>query len=320
MIDPRTLALPVIAAPLFIVSGPELVIACCRSGIVGSFPALNARTSEQLDTWLTEIGQALEGTEQPVFAVNLIVHKTNPRLEADLALCVKHQVPLIITSLGAVPELVDTVHGYGGQVFHDVIKRRHAQKAADAGVDGLIAVSAGAGGHAGTINPFALITEIRQFFDKTLVLAGGLTRGGDILAAQAAGADLAYLGTRFICTVESRAQDGHKRMIETARADDIVYTDKVSGVAANFLKASLEAAASRKEQSADGSGEAHQGKSGELDMSEAEARAWRDIWSAGHGVGGIGSTPSVQELVGSLKDEYRLALQRVQRPADRPMA
>ncbi len=306
MIDTRTLTLPVVAAPLFIISGPELVIACCRSGIVGSFPALNARTTDQLDEWLTEIRQALAGEAQPLFGVNLIVHKTNPRLQADLAVCVKHQVPLIITSLGAVPELIETVHAYGGQVFHDVIKRRHAEKAAEAGVDGLIAVSAGAGGHAGTISPFALISEIRQFFDKTLVLAGSLSRGGDILAAQAAGADLAYLGTRFICTEESRAQAGHKAMIEAASSGDIVYTDKVSGVAANFLEASLAAAADRNE--------AHDAT--ELDMAESEARAWRDIWSAGHGVGAIGSTPSVQELVGSLREEYRAALARIREQAD----
>lgn len=301
VIDTRSLSVPVIAAPLFIVSGPEIVIASCRAGIVGSFPALNARTTEQLDGWLGEISSALADVPQKVFAVNLIVHKSNPRLEADLEVCIRHKVPLIITSLGAVAELVDAVHAYGGQVFHDVIKKRHAEKAAEAGVDGLIAVSAGAGGHAGTINPFALVGEIRQFFDRTLVLAGSLTQGGDILAAQAVGADLAYLGTRFICTAESRAQPGHKAMIEAATASDIVYTDKVSGVAANFLRASLDAAAGRNET--------HDAE--ELDLSGSEARAWRDIWSAGHGVGRIDTTPTVQELVSQLRQEYDASMQRL---------
>ena len=301
MLKPDKLAMPVIAAPMFLVSGPELVTACCKSGIVGSFPALNQRTTADFEVWLNEIEENLRDVDHPGFGVNLIVHKTNPRLQADLDVCVKHRVPLIITSLGAVPELVEAVHSYGGLVFHDITTIRHANKAAAAGVDGLIAVSAGAGGHAGTMNPFALINEIKQFFDKTIVLSGSLSTGADVAAARACGADYAYLGTRFICTKESRAHAQYKTMIEESTMADIVYTDKVSGIPANFLAKSLANA----QTEASGSKEIDLGK--ELTPTEDESKAWKDIWSAGHGVGGIHSTPSVSELVEQLQQEYATA-------------
>ncbi len=307
-----------IAAPMFLVSGPELVTACCRSGIVGTFPALNQRTTGGFEGWLDEIERNLSSVPNPGFGVNLIVHKTNPRLQADLDVCVRHRVPLIITSLGAVPELVEAVHSYGGLVFHDVINLRHAHKAANAGVDGLIAVSAGAGGHAGTVHPFALINEIRQIFDKTIILSGSLSSGSDILAATAAGADYAYLGTRFICTEESRASAGHKDMIEASSAVDIVYTDAVSGISANFLKASVEAAQARAENENDsetGSGSARDEKKidfgKELTAPEDEAKAWKDVWSAGQGVGGISCSPTTAALVDQLYVEYQSAVNRI---------
>ncbi len=312
MIDTSKLKLPVIAAPMFLVSGPELVVASCKAGIVGTFPALNQRTTEGFDEWLTSIEQSLSGVDHPGYGVNLIVHKTNPRLQADLEVCVRHKVPLIITSLGAVPELVEAVHAYGGKVFHDVINIRHAKKAAAAGVDGLIAVAAGAGGHAGTMSPFALINEIRQFFDKTVILSGSLSTGADVAAARVAGADFAYLGTRFICSAESQATDDNKRMIERASAADIVYTDKVSGVWANFLAESIAAA----QASSEGSKREEEGDKPidfgeELLAPEDEAKAWKTIWSAGHGVGSITTSPSVAEIVDSLSSEYETAKQRL---------
>ncbi|MEC7496160.1 MAG: nitronate monooxygenase, partial [Pseudomonadota bacterium] len=236
------LRLPLVAAPMFLASGPELVLACCRAGIVGSFPAKNPRTLDGLDEWLTVIGEGIAspGRRAPAtFAVNLIVHRSNDVVEGELDLCVRHQVPIVITSLGAVSELVDRVHAYGGLVFHDVINLRHAGKAIDAGVDGLIAVAAGAGGHTGRASPFALVNEIRQVFDGTLLLSGAMATGVDIAAAQMMGADLAYLGTRFIGTRECRAQDGYKEMIVESSLSDIVETDRVSGVNASFLAPSL---------------------------------------------------------------------------------
>jgi len=282
MLNPANAKLPLIAAPMFLVSGPELVIACCKAGIIGTFPALNQRTSDGFVDWLNIIKKELSGVDHPGFGVNLIVHDTNPRLEADLKLCVEHKVPLVITSLGAVRDVVDAVHSYGGKVFHDVINLRHAQKAADAGVDGLIAVSTGAGGHAGTLHPFALLGEIRKIFAGPIALSGALSNGSDVAAAIAAGADYAYLGTRFICTNESRAASGYKTMIEQANAKDIVYTDKVSGVYANFLGASLSAAQTDSEHMVD-----HKpiDFGAELTAPEDDAKAWKDIWSAGHGVG-----------------------------------
>ena len=235
------------------ISGPKLVVECCKNGIVGTFPALNQRTTEGFDQWLTEIKHDLAefeketGKKAAPFGVNLIVHHTNPRLQADLEVCIKHKVPLIITSLGAVSTVVDAIHSYGGLVFHDIVMRRHAIKAAAAGVDGLILVAAGAGGHAGTINPMSLVSEIKSFFDKTILLSGCISNGRDVASAMQMGADLAYLGTRFINTKESRADEGYRNMIIESSASDIVYTAAVSGVPANFLRGSLDAMGITKE-------------------------------------------------------------------------
>jgi len=309
MLNTDHLKLPIVAAPMFLVSGPALVTACCREGIVGTFPALNQRTAEGFEQWLDEIEADLTGVDHPGFGVNLIVHKTNPRLQEDLDICVKHKVPLIITSLGAVPELVEAVHSYGGKVFHDVINIRHAKKAAAAGVDGLIAVAAGAGGHAGTINPFGLVSEIREFFDGTVLLSGCQSTGGDVAAAQAMGADYAYMGTRFICTQESQAQAEYKAMVEESNAADIVYTNKVSGVNANFLKQSIEAAGMVLETSDADKKPIDFGE--ELLAPEEGSKAWKDIWSAGQGVGAIDSSPSVAALVNELSEQYQQAYARV---------
>lgn len=303
----QRLRLPVVAAPMFLISNPRLVLACCASGVVGSFPALNQRDSTGFKAWLEEIEAGLALLQAPApYAVNLIVHPTNPRLQADLALCVEHRVPIVITSLGAVKELVDAVHGYGGLVFHDVTTRRHAEKAAEAGVDGLIAVAAGAGGHAGTCSPFALAAEIRQFFDKTLLLAGCLNHGHEILAAQMLGADLAYMGTRFIATAESQAPGAYKQMLLDAHAADIIHTPAVSGVPASFLRPSLEQAGY--DINALKSGH----EQGKLKPLDDEAKAWKTVWSAGQGVGGIDDLPSASALIGRLHDEYRNALERCQ--------
>ena len=308
----KELSLPAIAAPMFLISGPQLVIECCKNGIVGTFPALNQRTSEGFEEWLIEIKTVLSAFEKETgkkaapFGVNLIVHNTNPRVAADLALCVKHEVPLIITSLGAVSELVDTVHGYGGLVFHDVIKKRHAEKAAEAGVDGLILVAAGAGGHAGTINPMPLITEIKKFFKKTILLAGCISTGRDIASAMQMGADLAYMGTRFINTKESKAPKEYQDMIIDCGATDIVYTAAVSGVSANFLAPSLNAMGvtaemlARKEKVDFGE---------ELTVNKDEAKAWATIWSAGQGVTTITDSPSVSDLVSDLKTEFKTVIE-----------
>lgn len=293
------LALPAIAAPMFLVSGPDLVVETCKGGVLGTFPALNARTTDLYRDWLTDIAGRLAGSPKAApFGVNLIVHKTNLRLQADIAVTVEKKVPLVITSLGAVREVVDAVHSYGGLVFHDVISRRHAEKAAEAGVDGIIAVAAGAGGHAGTLSPFALLGEIRSVFDKTLVLSGAMSTGAHVAAAQMMGADLAYLGTRFIATRESMAQQGFKEMIVAARADDIVYTDAISGVNANFLKPSILKA---------GLDPANLKKHAELDMNK-EAKAWKDVWSAGQGVGAIKDILPAGELCARLIAEYDSAL------------
>ena len=309
------LSLPAVAAPMFLISGPQLVIECCKQGIVGTFPALNQRTSEGFEEWLIEIKTALSEFEKETdkkpapFGVNLIVHHSNPRVQADLAICIKHQVPLIITSLGAVSELVDAVHSYGGLVFHDVIKKRHAQKAAEAGVDGLILVAAGAGGHAGTINPMSLVAEIKKFYNKTILLSGCISTGRDIASAMQMGADLAYMGTRFINTKESKANDAYKEMIIDSGASDIVYTAAVSGVPANFLGPSLEAMGITQEMLSRTKkidfGE-------ELDAAKAEAKAWSTIWSAGQGVTSIDDSLSVADLVTKLKDEFKEAIEQQQ--------
>lgn len=302
----QRLRLPVVAAPMFLVSTPELVLACSNAGIVGSFPALNQRDSAGFRAWLDEIEAGLTADAAP-YAVNLIVHHSNPRLQADLAICVEKQVPIVITSLGAVKEVVDAVHSYGGLVFHDVTTRRHAEKAAEAGVDGLIAVAAGAGGHAGTWSPFALVAEIRQFFDKTLLLAGCLNHGHEILAAQMLGADLAYLGTRFIATRQSNADTPYKQMILDAKAADIVHTPAVSGVPASFMRQSLEAAGYDLKRLTD-KADVNYGE--KLKPISDEAKAWKTVWSAGQGVGDISDLPTVEELVKRLDNEYRAALQR----------
>ena len=296
----KRLRLPVIAAPMFLVSGPDLVVEVCRSGMIGSFPALNQRSSEGFAAWLEEIGGRLAdiGAAAAPFAVNLIVHKSNPRLAADLEIVARHKVPLVITSLGAVRDVVDTVHAYGGLVFHDVINIRHAEKAAQAGVDGIIAVSAGAGGHAGATNPFALLSEIRSFFRGTLVLSGALATGRDVAAARVMGADLAYMGTRFIATRESMAPAAYKNMIVASSSSDILYTPAISGVNANFLRPSIVAA---------GLDPDHLPAHAELDLNN-EARAWKAIWSAGQGVGAVTDVPPVAALCDRLADEYRDAM------------
>jgi len=302
----QRLRLPVVAAPMFLVSNPQLVLACCNNGIVGSFPALNQRDSGGFKDWLAEIEAGLDSAAAP-YAVNLIVHGSNPRLQADLAICVEQRVPIVITSLGAVKEVVDAVHSYGGLVFHDVTTRRHAEKAAEAGVDGLIAVAAGAGGHAGTWSPFALIAEIRQFFDKTLLLAGCLNQGHEVLAAQLLGADLAYLGTRLIATQENAASPAYKQMILDAKAADIIHTPAVSGVPASFMRQSLEQAGYDLKQ-LQNKGEVNYGE--KLKPMDEEAKAWKTVWSAGQGVGTIRDLPSIEQLIARLDSEYRAALKQ----------
>ncbi len=303
------LKLPVVAAPMFLVSGPELVIAACRAGVVGTFPALNARPIEQLDAWLHRIAGALTQADAP-YGVNLIVHRSNSRLAEDTELVVRHRVPIVITSVGHPGDIAEKVHAYGGIVWHDVTNLHHAKKAIEAGVDGLILVAAGAGGHAGRINPFALVGEVREIFDGTILLAGCISDGRGVRAAEVLGADLAYLGTRFIATAESAADPDYKRMLVEARAEDIVYTDKVSGIFGNFLRPSLDRAGIRVEEP---------GPKKKVDMDltrraaqaeatvEGEAKAWKHIWSAGQGVATIHDIPSVAELVDRLTAEYRTA-------------
>ena len=310
-----SLSLPLVAAPMFLISGPELALACCKQGIVGSFPALNQRTSEGFEEWLIQMNEELAAyrsanpdvTTAP-YAVNLIVHRTNHRWQADLELCVKHQVPIIITSLGAASQVVEAVHSYGGVVFHDVTNQKHARKAAEAGVDGIIAVAAGAGGHAGTINPFVLVHEIREVFDGTILLAGGLSHGEDLLAAQAMGADLAYLGTRFINTFESQADEAYRNMIIEAVSGDIIHTPAVSGVPASFMRQSLEAAGFPMDK-LNQAGEINYGE--KLKPIDDEAKAWKTVWSAGQGVSQIHDVLTVPDLVSRLADEYRSARERL---------
>lgn len=300
------LRLPVVAAPMFLCSGPDLVVACCRAGVLGTFPALNQRTTEDFEAWLDAVEEQVGPADAP-FGVNLIVHRSNQRLDADLQVVVRHQVPVVITSLGAVPDVVAAVHSYGGVVFHDVTTRRHAEKAAEAGVDGLILVCAGAGGHAGTLSPFALLPEVREFFDGAILLAGGLSRGDQVAAALAMGADAAYMGTRFLATQECQAAPAYKAMLTEARAADIFYTPGVSGVPGNYLRQSL-IAAGLDPDTLGASGTA-KGKD-DLNL-DAGKRAWRDIWSAGQGVGAIADVPSVPELVERLEREYCAALDRM---------
>jgi nitronate monooxygenase len=297
------LKLPVIAAPMFLVSGPDLVVASCQAGVVGTFPALNQRTTEGFDDWLAQIESRLTPKDAP-YGVNLIVHNTNPRLEADLKVCEAHKVPIIITSLGALADLVDRVHAYGGLVFHDVTTLRHAQKAAEAGVDGLILVCAGAGGHAGVINPFAMVPEVRAFFDGTIILAGCISDGQGVAAAETMGADLAYLGTRFISVQESMAPAEYKAMLRDSAAADIVHTPAISGVPASFLRQSLINA---------GLDPNNLPTKKDINMGEeldSESKAWKNIWSAGQGVGSVQDVPTTAELVDRLVREYRAAIER----------
>lgn len=293
------LALPAIAAPMFLISNPDLVVAICRSGLVGTFPALNQRTTEGFEAWMEEIGARLAELDRPApWGVNLVVHKTNARMRADLDAIVRHKAPLVITSLGAVRDVVDAVHSYGGLVFHDVISRRHAEKAAEAGVDGIIAVCAGAGGHSGTLSPFAFVREIRSFFSGTIAVSGAISDGGHIAAVRAMGADMAYMGTRFIATREASADEDYRRMILEAGTSDIVYTPAISGVNANFLRPSIRAAGMDPDNLV---------SHGEMDMRN-EARAWKTVWSAGHGVAAIHDVVGAAELCERLKVEYREAV------------
>lgn len=309
------LSLPVITAPMFLVSGVKLLTECCKNGIVGTIPSLNNRTTEGLEEWIISIKSELAkfeketGKKAAPFGVNLVIHPTNPRAQADLAVCVKHQVPLIITSLGAVSEVVNAVHGYGGRVFHDVTNRRHAKKAAEAGVDGIIAVAAGAGGHAGTTNPMALITEIRSVFNGTLILGGCINTGQDIATAIQMGADYAYMGTRFINTVESEASDEYKSMVSQCSADDIIHTPAVSGVKASFMRPSLEKAGYDLDALMNPSSIDYGTKLKPLDD---EAKAWKTVWSAGQGVAGINGVTPVAELVAQLKQELTEAVSEQQ--------
>jgi nitronate monooxygenase len=315
------LTLPLIGSPMFIVSTPALVMAQCRAGIIGSFPALNARPAAQLDDWLAEITEGLAAARAAnphariaPFAVNQIVHASNDRLEHDLAMCVKHRVPIIITSLRPPAEVVAAVHGYGGLVFHDVINRRHAEKAALQGVDGIIAVAVGAGGHAGTLSPFALVKEVREVFAGTIILAGAMSTGADVLAAQAMGADLAYFGTRFIATVEANAGAAYKQMLVDSRAEDIVYTSLFSGIAGNYLRASVAETGLDPDNLPDGAKSAMNFAA----LGGAERKAWKDIWSAGQSVSGIHSVEPVAALVARMAGEYAAGLTRLETAAPNP--
>jgi nitronate monooxygenase len=305
------LRLPVIGAPLFIVSNPDLVLAQCKAGIVGSFPALNARPPELLDAWLTRIGKELSAYKAAhpqaavaPFAVNQIVHSSNDRLQHDMDLCVKHKVPIIITSLRAPDAVVEAAHGYGGLVFHDVTTIKHAQRALAAGVDGLILVCAGAGGHAGRLSPFALVPEVRAFYDGTIILSGSIAGGGAILAAQAIGADLAYIGTRFIASAEANASEAYKQMIVESRGEDIVYSSLFTGVHGNYLRGSIVAAG----LDPDALPEADKNA---MDFGSGRSKAWRDIWGAGQGVGQVEEVLPAAGIVDRLEREYLAARGRL---------
>ena len=311
------LTLPVISAPMFIISGPELVIAQCKAGIVGSFPALNARPQSLLGEWLSTIETELNSyqvehpeTKVAPYAVNLIVHKSNDRLEEDVNTCIAHKVPIIITSLRALdPSLVERIHAYGGIIFHDVINVRHAQKAIEAGVDGLVLVCAGAGGHAGTLSPFALVSEIKQFFNGAIALSGSIANGASILSAQALGADFAYIGTRFIASKEANAEQDYKNMLVAHSAKDIVYSSLFTGVHGNYLKPSITNAGLDPDNLDQGD------KSTMKFGSEggSKSKAWKDIWGAGQGLGSIADIPDVATIVQRFKTEYDLALSRINR-------
>jgi nitronate monooxygenase len=310
------LRLPVIGAPMFIVSTPRLVLAQCKAGVIGSFPALNARPASQLDDWLAEITETLDAYRRAdptakiaPFAVNQIVHASNDRLEHDMRLCVKHRAPIVITSLRPPAEVVQAVHSYGGLVFHDVINLRHAEKAAAQGVDGIIAVCAGAGGHAGVLSPFALVKQIRTVYPGTIILSGAMSTGADVLAAQALGADLAYLGTRFIATEEANASDVYKGMLIESRAEDIVYTSLFSGVLGNYLRASVV----KTGLDPDNLPEAEKNKMNFGTEGNTALKAWRDIWSAGQSVSGIREVLPVRVLVDRMAEDYEAVRSRLAR-------
>ena len=309
--------IPVIAAPLFIISYPELVIAQCKAGVIGSFPALNARPAEELENWIIKISSELENykKENPEevvapFAVNQICHSSNDRLEHDVDVCVKHKVPMVITSLRAPKFVVDSIHSYGGVVMHDVINVRHARKAVDEGADGLILVCAGAGGHAGTLSPFALVREVREFFDGPIALSGSISEGSSVLSAQALGADYAYIGTRFIATKEANASPGYKKMIVDSSANDIMYSPTFTGVHGNYLKPSVVNAG------LDPNNLPHADKNdmnfGSSGLSgDNSKKAWKDIWGSGQGIGSIKEITSVKETVDKLVSEYKTSKQRL---------
>lgn len=307
------LRLPVVASPLFIISHPELTLAQCKAGVVGAFPALNARPESQLDEWLAMMTEDLASynaanPEKPAapFAVNQIVHTSNKRLEHDLGLCVKYKVPIVISSLGAVPEVNAAIHSYGGIVLHDIINNRHANSAIRKGADGLIAVATGAGGHAGTLSPFALVQEIREWFDGPLLLAGAIANGGAILAAQAMGADMAYIGSPFIATTEARASDAYKQAIVDAHAGDIVYSNYFTGIHGNYMKASIISAG----MDPDNLPVADPSKM-DFGAATSGAKAWKDIWGAGQGVGAVKAVEPVSALVDRLASEYAAAKARI---------
>ncbi|WP_426340670.1 NAD(P)H-dependent flavin oxidoreductase [Pseudoduganella sp. S-14] len=309
----QNLTLPVIASPMFIASGPALVAAQCKAGIVGSFPALNARPKELLDTWLTDLQKELAdyqaanpGVRVGPIAVNQIVHHSNERLEHDVEVCVRHKVPIIISSLRAPPvEMLDAIHSYGGIVLHDVINIRHAQKALEAGVDGLILVASGAGGHAGTLSPFALVGEVRRFFDGPLALSGSIATGDAVLAAQAMGADFAYVGSRFLATQESNVTEDYREAIIESSAADVVYTNLFTGVHGNYLKKSIVAAGLDPEN-------LPESDKSKMSFNSGTAKAWRDIWGAGQGVGLMHDVPTTAELVERMTAEYNAARARLQ--------
>ena len=307
----NNLRVPVVGSPLFLVSGPELVIAQCKAGIIGSFPALNARPAEVLDEWLTRINTELEEYKAAnpdaivaPYAVNQICHASNDRLMVDMETCVKHKVPIIITSLRPPAEVVEAAHSYGGVVYHDVINVKHARKAVEEGVDGLILVCAGAGGHAGALSPFALLREVKEWFDGTILLSGAIGDGFCIASALAMGADLAYMGTRFIATEEANADQGYKDMLIQSAADDIVYSSLFTGVMGNYLKPSIAAAG----LDPNNLPEADKSKMDFGSGGNMKSKAWKDIWGSGQGIGGIQDVEPVEAVVSRLETEYRAAI------------
>ena len=308
----QNLPLPIIGSPLFIISTPALVIAQCKAGVVGAMPALNARPAEQLEEWLIEITETLAAynkanPDKPAapFAINQIVHKSNERLEHDMAMCVKYKVPIIITSLGAREDINAAAHSYGGVVLHDIINNKHARKAIEKGADGLIAVAAGAGGHAGVKSPFALIQEIRQWFDGPIALSGSIASGGAVLAAQAMGADFAYIGSAFIATVEARASDAYKQAIVDGNSDDIVYSNLFTGVHGNYLAPSIRNAGMDPEN-------LPESDPSKMNFAGDKSKAWKDIWGCGQGIGAIDQVRSTADFVAKLKGEYAAARARLQ--------